>query len=231
MWINAIFKKEPEEEYNSWMCFTDLISGFLVVFIIVSIVFYKKYTDLVVHSKKKIEDSSLKNMINEYRDVFQIYDGIDVYPKFDEVRGSIALRHMGKEKEDKALLFVEGRSEVQGDLEKYLEQIRGPLIQTTMRLWEKYGDENIELRIEGHTNPNPRNDENSFIENLELSSDRANNVYKFFFNHSSDEEQLFIKKNMISVGYSYSRRINEENEWDESLDEQSKTIEFRVITK
>lgn len=223
-------KKEPDEEHNSWMSFTDLMSGFLVVFIIASVAFYQQYTD-VIDKIKPQSDANLKNMINEYRDVFKIYPGIEVYAEFNEKRGSIALRHTGVGDKEEAFLFVEGRSEVQGDLEKYLEQIRKELIQKTIQLWGNYSCENVELRIEGHTNPKPRDDEYSFVKNLELSSDRANNVYKYLFDHSNDNEKDFIRKNMISVGYSYSRRLNENNQNDESLDEQSKTIEFRIITK
>lgn len=98
-------------------------------------------------------------------------------------------------------------------------------------------DNNIELRIEGHTDPtwkgSDRGGDNSFLKNLDLSSKRANAVYEYILNGSelSNEEKNFVKMNMISVGYSFSDRVQKGTLDDEYYDPSSRRIEFRILSK
>ena len=120
--------------------------------------------------------------------------------------------------------------------ERYIKAVGKPLVQKSMELWEKRNLKDMELRIEGHSDPiwnGKRNDDEGFIQNLRLSTARASYVYSFMLDSLglNEAEKEFVKKNMISIGYSYSRRLSEGNVNDRSLDVSSRRIEFRIISK
>jgi flagellar motor protein MotB len=105
-----------------------------------------------------------------------------------------------------------------------------------MNLWDQRNLKDMELRIEGHTDPvwgGKRNDDDGYVQNLILSSARANYVYRFMLDSLGldEAEKDFVKQNMISIGYSYSRRLSEGTVDDRSLDKESRRIEFRIISK
>ena len=105
-----------------------------------------------------------------------------------------------------------------------------------MTIWNEQNRKNIELRIEGHTDPlwdGERGTDYGYIRNLELSSGRANLVYSYIFNNCnlSPEQKEFAQKQVVSVGYSFSDRVQKNNIYDVSLDPMSRRIEFRIISK
>lgn len=253
-----IFKKGGSETNDFWISYTDLMAGFLVIFIVICVIVYKEYSESRRNYEKlfetfqgldpgQIEDkftamsreldslkgANLKNLIYEYDDVFVSNDFINV--TFDSIRGSIALTC----KDSRRYLFASGSYKFEPELQDYLDNVCVPMVKKTMRLWKDYKCNNVELRIEGHTDPNGLHKESgrgtdiSFIENLKLSSSRANNVYDYILNNEdlTDEQKEFVKKNMISVGYSFSKRVYDNNIHNHSLDPTSRRIEFRIISK
>ena len=192
--MKHLFGKDKGEEHNFWMSYTDLMSGFLIVFIICSIVTYNNYSkkkqeyeklceeilhinpDSLIHQLDSLKYlSSLKNQISEYNEIFVETDEIKVF--FDTQRGSIILTHRDPLKD----LFDDGKWVVKSPLKEYLDDIYLDVVQKTMELNSQY--HNIELRIEGHTDPRWggtfRGSDISFINNLDLSSKRANAVYEY----------------------------------------------------
>ena len=203
--MKHLFGKDKGEEHNFWMSYTDLMSGFLIVFIICSIVTYNNYSEKKKECERQLDSirylSSLKNQIFEYKDIFLETDEIKV--SFDTQRGSIVLTHKDPSKD----LFGTGEHEVKSPLKEYLDNIYIGLVRKTMMLDTMYN--NIELRIEGHTDPTwdkdarNRGSDASFMNNLVLSTKRANAVYKRIFDGKdlSQEERDFVKKNMISFPF------------------------------
>lgn len=252
------FKKRSSDNHDFWMSYTDLMSGFLIVFIIISIVFYRQYSESkqkfdklfetykgldadqinnkilrMTHELDSIKGANLKNLIYEYNDVFVSNDFVKV--DFDSIRGSIILTCQ----DSKKYLFASGSHKFEPGLQDYLDQIHKPLVEKTMILWRTHKYNNVELRIEGHTDPNGiskgcvRGSDQSFLENLKLSSARANSVYDYILNSEelSEVQKNFVKKNMISVGYSFSKRVYDNNIKLVGLDPTSRRIEFRIISK
>ncbi|MGN0051754.1 MAG: OmpA family protein [Prevotella sp.] len=170
----------------------------------------------------------------EYKDVFYL-DDPNISVEFNSDRGSIILTHHNPQK----YLFASGKDTMEVVLERYLYNIRKPLVVKTMELWKEHNYKNVELRIEGHTDPNglyrgtKRGSDESFLQNLDLSSRRANRVYNYILGNKSltVEQREFAKKNMISVGYSFAHRVQQNNVGDEKLDPSSRRIEFRIISK
>ena len=122
-------------------------------------------------------------------------------------------------------------------LKPYLDQIYTALVDTTIAIAKTH--KNVEIRIEGHTDPTwngmVRGGRESYIKNLDLSSRRANTVFEYILNGSklNEEQRKFIMKHMISVGYSFSERVGVGGDslLDELLDPSSRRIEFRIISK
>jgi hypothetical protein len=47
--MKKLFGKNKGEEHNFWMSYTDLMSGFLIVFILASLLAYKEYHDIIIN--------------------------------------------------------------------------------------------------------------------------------------------------------------------------------------
>lgn len=267
--MKHLFQKNNGEVHDFWMSYTDLMSAFLVVFIILCAVFYNSYTNkeqeaqiaeqeanlkhkeyqamidsmtVVISDMSRdvaqkaayidsLEAKDLKNLIKEFETVF-VYDSSIKYT-IDTDRGSIILTHREQNRD----LFPKGKATMQYTLQNYLSKIGCPLVAKAMEINSKRGNKGIEVRIEGHTDPTwdygSRGTDYGYMRNLELSSARANAVYKYIFENCglSADQKLFAKKNMISIGYSYSDRVVRGNIYDESEDANSRRIEFRIISK
>lgn len=267
--MKRIFGKKGADSHDFWMSYTDMMSAFLIVFMIGCIYAYNGYQNKTIelenaktqvdsllttlrienpdslrnkiftyrHFIDSINSHKLSNEIECYRNVF--VETSDIKPIFDGVRGSIKLI----DKSPGGELFESGRSSFYKrdtkeilPLKPYLEKISLALVDTTISI-AKRKNVNIELRIEGHTDPNwnalVRGGKDSYVRNLKLSSERANAVLELILNDSrlSEAQRNFLMKHMISVGYSFSERIENNSINVESLDAQSRRIEFRIISK
>jgi flagellar motor protein MotB len=254
--MRPIFRHKSDEEHNFWMSYTDLMSAFLIVFILITavlFVIYRTEHNRLKELAKELDDATLdnahlldwiedfkkndlRNVVDQYEEVLLPTETINV--KTDKEVGSIILTHNQYD------LFEKGKWTVSGDLGNYLRQYGPALVRKTIQISSEI-NRAVELRIEGHTDPTwgdygyLRGTDISFLENLELSSKRANSVYDSLFNLKdsdgysiwNESEKDFIRKNMISVGYSFSRRLIDNNVDDTSLDDESRRIEFRIIAK
>lgn len=247
------FKESDDGDNNSWMSFTDMMSGLVILFIVVSAILYGMFSrtshineefgktipqlraerDSLLTDIARLKASDLKNLITQYQDVFITYDDLPIIANIDTVRGSIALYSKTKGQG----IFPSDQSSIESNpnLGKYLNRIRKPFLEKSMSLWKARNLYNMEIRIEGHTDPAPYQgwEDTGFEDNLNLSMWRANSVYCFFLNHKQNtpEELDYIMKNMISVGYSYSRCLNEGNLNNKDEYYRYRTIEFRIISK
>lgn len=252
--MKPLFGKDKRNEHDFWMSYTDLMSAFLIVFMIGCIFAYRQYNNerkayervcqklnvanpdslrlLIMEYTEvidSIKSSNLTNEIERYRNVFKT-DNPHIVVKFDSIRGSIVLKHRDINED----LFKPGKWELKEPLKPYIEEIYVALVDTTMAIAKEH--ENLEIRIEGHTDPTwdqERGGNFSFLKNLELSSNRAYAVYEYILNGDklTPEQRKFLMEHMVSVGYSFSERV-EQNDIDvEANDPSSRRIEFRIISK
>lgn len=182
----------------------------------------------------------MQNLIKAYKKLFPNSSGKGVVKGkvrvvVAEDKGSIVLYH----KDVNGMLFESGEAYPLPALTDFLDQYGRAIVSKTMQLKNTYP--NIELRIEGHTDPKGRKGDvyggdDSFVYNMELSSHRANEVYTYLYElYSEDDspERIFLRNHAISVGYSFSDRIKEgsHNKRDNVKDNASRRIEFRIIAK
>lgn len=228
--MKHIFGKDKGEDHDFWMSYTDLMSGFLVIFIIVSVVYYidnKEYIDIFngmpKHEAKewvaKIKASG--NMVNinkDFEDVFKNMDGIEIMP--DSV-GSI--RFYPSSGADQ--MFESNSAVMQYNLQSRIGAIGKKFVSRAIEL-KKEGKNILEIRIEGHTDT-----DGTFLHNMTLSSSRAFAVYQYIHDNCdlNREEKKFVEDYMISVGYSYAKTVKDE--FGKENKDKSRRIEFKIITK
>ena len=229
--MKRLFRKKEGGSHDFWMSYTDMMSAFLIVFMIGCIYAFNGY------QRKTVELDYAKARVECHRNVS--VETNDIKPIFDDKRGSIKLIDKtpnGELFESGKASFYRRKSNTVLPLKPYLEKIYTALVDTTMSIARRK-NVNIELRIEGHTDPNwnelTRGSGESYIRNLKLSSERANAVYELILrgDRLSDAQRTFLMQHMISVGYSFSERIENNNIDNMDLDAQSRRIEFRIISK
>lgn len=62
--MRTLFTKRSDEEHNFWMSYTDLMSGFLIVFILITAVLYVNYRtehNRLKELAKELDDDTLNN--------------------------------------------------------------------------------------------------------------------------------------------------------------------------
>lgn len=243
--MRRLFKRNEDDEHNFWMSYTDLMSGFLVVFIIASIIYYNNLSDIEKLLKGySIEDitemmkwyENKGNMVNINDDFKDVFDGIDRV-QFLEEEGSIRVYPTYKNAGD-SILFETGKAEIQPNLKSRLSVFGPRFVKKAMQL-KKEGKNIAEIRIEGHTDSDgtffgDTDDKGEYTDdegNLLLSSRRAFMIYKYIHDNCcvTDEEKEFVLNHMISVGYSSQKTISDAQGKEDK--DKSRRIEFRIISK
>jgi hypothetical protein len=74
--MKPLFKKNKGEDYNFWMSYTDLMSGFLIIFIIGSLLAYKGYRD-IFDGIGGGTPGEVKVKIEEYNEIKEIQSAMD----------------------------------------------------------------------------------------------------------------------------------------------------------
>lgn len=218
-----MFNKKTEDDDSSfWLSYTDLITGFMVVFIIL----------VLWYSTQNKEKVAVENKYAELRTQFdkKFKNQKDIEVTKDE--GTIRFLTT------KTLLFENGEDKLTDSFKEKLNKFI-PLYFD--ELYNSYKEQNEkkevfikEIRIEGHASS-----EGKYIDNLDLSSKRALEVYKYILNSSiyqnkyPEDFKKFIKKQTISCGYSSSRSLNKNGKFannykDEDFNK-SRRVEFRVL--
>lgn len=228
--MKHLLGKDKGEDHDFWMSYTDLMSGFLVIFIIAAIVYYiqnKRILDAfdgrspqeVTSILTEIEAKGpMVNINQDFKDVFNKVDGIEIMP--DSV-GSI--RFYPSDGSDE--MFESNSAVMQYNLQSRIGAIGKKFVSRAIEL-KKEGKNILEIRIEGHTDT-----DGTFLHNMALSSSRAFAVYKYIHDNCglNNEEKKFVEDYMISVGYSYAKTVKDE--FGEENKDKSRRIELKIITK
>lgn len=184
--MSRISFRENGEEHNFWQNYTDLMSGFLIVFIITSLVAYgsyKVYVDLY-HNKGITE-----NNIND------IVINADLYKKiceFQEAQDSINRKYFKYNKEYQRfectvdVLFAPESPVIPPTCYWKLREA-GKEVEEIVDEFKESTNVSFKVVIEGraaksHSNPNPSADQRAYA--ARLSYERARNLYLLWKNDS-----------------------------------------------
>lgn len=210
-------------EDSHWMSISDLMTALMVIFMFIAI----NYIMQVVELKYVEEDiyNALRNEFEEEIEKGEIQLGPDGTIRFNSSRDILFDVNSPK-------LTWSFKKKLNSFIPRYWDVIKS----------EKYIDFIKEIRIEGHSDTQPPvTGEDSYSFNLFLSSERANEVLLFLRKHPSfknapKEEKDKIEFLFTSIGFSYSRALNEDRAYTYLSDNKkvdnrlSRRVEFRIIT-
>lgn len=215
-----------------WIPYADLMTVLMVIFLFISLAymglvqFQKKEQDKIFEEYKLTKE----NLLKELQQTF----------KKDKKKWNLELdEDLSIKFTNPQVLFDEGKSDVTPTFQNILKEFLPKYLSVVMQ--DKYKDKIAEIRIEGHTNTKPINKKNDpYIENMELSQNRARNVLGFL-----RQQDCFIKLEgtkkerlqywLTANGLSYGRTIdansnltfNSNTEIDQN---KSRRVEFRIVT-
>jgi outer membrane protein OmpA-like peptidoglycan-associated protein len=137
------------------------------------------------------------------------------------------------------VLFDEGKWDITPTFKSILQEFLPKYLSVVMQ--DKYIDKIAEIRIEGHTNTKPINKTNDpYIDNMELSQNRARNVLSFLRQQDCFVQLETSKKDRLQYwftanGLSFGRTIDTNskltfNSKTEIDPNKSRRVEFRIVT-
>lgn len=240
-----MFSKRNDEEQSHWISFTDLVSGFMIVFIVVSLVALGQ-----IKPEKKIPppgpnppsdkpDTTSNPPTGKYQEMVGIFgEMLDSLKLKDvEIADSATIRFSVKPSSPDPL-FRQGDSSPTTYFRKILTKFLPAYLEKIRELYDDQKSQSFiikEIRIEGHTDP-----AGDYLLNLALSSNRALEIQKYLLKYIEDRNndkdfRRFMEKNSIACGYSFSRTLNKDGQIvDHSKTrevdfDKSRRVEFRIL--
>ncbi len=222
------FKRKQKNNDSVWSAISDLMSGLMIVFLFISVIFMSKVIDENTNIKK--QQQTVENIVTTYEESKEnIYK--DLYNEFE---GDMESWHMEIDKDgtirfkEPEVFFNKGESELKDQFKDILNSFFPRYINV---VYDNYKDKVKEIRIEGHTSSEWEEGAETkvaYFKNMELSQDRTRNVLEYVMNLPSlSKYEDWLIDNITANGMSYSQRIYKDNVEDKDA---SRRVEFRVIT-
>lgn len=218
-----MIKKRTED--SNWISIADMMTALMVIFMFIAVNYI---IQIIEHTFVQDEIyNKLQEVFNEEINKKDIELGPDGTIRFN----SQSLDNLFETDKDE---LTEGfKNTLNSFIPKYWNVLTSD---------STYFDYIKEIRIEGHAdNKPPKNGDDSYLYNLNLSSRRAASVLKFLRQHSVYLDANINEKSRMdflftSIGFSYSRALNKEKKYvhlDEDKvvnDDISRRVEFRIVT-
>ena len=216
-------REQDTEEH--WISISDMMAGLMVIFLFIAISY-------MLHVKE--ETDKIKAIAVAYIQMqLDLYDDLDAEFKED-------LKRWNADLDDKTLtirfkepdvLFKPGSMDVRLKFEKILDNFFPRYIKILRQ--PKYKNEIAEIRIEGHTSSEWKEDtspEEAYIENMKLSQGRTRSVLKYVLQTIGESQEIrdWLKLHLTANGLSSSKLITVNGIEDKKA---SRRVEFRVRTK
>lgn len=217
---------DQELEHDSeehWIAVSDLMSGLMMLFLLIAVL----YLVIVERKNDEIEQVIIlyENLREElYQDLLVEFD--QDLPRWGaELSDDLRLRFTNTE-----LLFEEGDSRLRSGfvniLGDFFPRYLGILAS------DKYRDEVLEVRIEGHTSSSwaqARDSDDAYMRNMALSQERTRTALGTILDlEEVVYERAWLREKLTANGLSSSQLIlNDEGEEDA---QRSRRVEFVVVT-
>ena len=217
----VLMKKHKQVE-NHWMSISDMMSALMIIFLFIAISFMikvneqKKDMDKIIRESKQVKIEIYEALNKEFRDDFSQW-GAELDQKTLSVRfkePDVLFKPNSSRIEEKFIVILDDF------FPRYLKVLNNP----------KFKDSIQEVRIEGHTSSEWRDDlgtDIAYLENMRLSQERARSVLTYVFGLKLPEQRDWLIKHLTANGLSFSQRI--ENDGKENF-EKSRRVEFRIRT-
>ncbi len=217
---------------NSWVSFSDIMTGLMVIFLFISISYMMQiqkeqaHRDLIFEEFKSTKENLYAELQKEFKDDFKHWEM--------ELDKDLSIKFTNPD-----VLFQSGKSNIRPNFARILDDFL-PRYFTTL-LKETYRDKISEIRIEGHTDQVPvSNAKIPYIGNLKLSQERSTSVMEYFitsyfYNNLDEDKKKWLLFHFTANGLSYGRTIDKQKKYTyvsgNKINKQfSRRVEFRIVT-
>ena len=218
---------------NSWMSFSDLMTGLMVIFMFVAISYILEVQKAEQQRQKVVTDfQDSKSAI--YKDLRSAFD--EEKKEWEmEIGKDLSIRFTNPQ-----VLFALGKSDVTPTFQKILNDFLPRYFNILLK--EEYRTRIKEIRIEGHTDTLAIYSKSSdpYIGNVLLSQERSAKVLEYFrqmeyYKNLSEKQKEQLQYWITANGLSYGRTLDD-NKQESFLSHEpinanySRRVEFRIIT-
>ncbi|MAY14948.1 OmpA family protein [Thalassolituus sp. UBA2009] len=215
--------EQLKEQEGHWVAVSDLMAGLMMVFMLISIVFMIN----VEQERDKI------------RDVAILYDHLRVQ-LYEDLKSEFAddMQRWGAELDkdltfrfnNTEVLFDKGAADLKPEFQSILADFFPRYIGIITR--EKYRDDILEVRIEGHTSSawyGALSDDDAYIRNMDLSQKRTRSALGFVLELPDvSANKDWLKSHLTANGLSSAKVVRDDSGVEN--DERSRRVEFKVRT-
>jgi outer membrane protein OmpA-like peptidoglycan-associated protein len=217
---------------SHWIPLADLMTVLMVIFLFMSISY------MALMEKRQKEQNQIFKDYEESK--VALYNELNEAFKNDFAKWNLKLDNdLSIKFTNPQVLFDEGKSDVTPTFQNILKEFLPKYLRVVLQ--EKYKDKIAEIRIEGHTNTKPINKTSDpYIDNMELSQNRARNVLGFLRQQDCFINLETIKKDRLRFwltanGLSYGRTVDKDFKiafgGNRPIDNnKSRRVEFRIVT-
>jgi len=218
--LGAEIEQETEEH---WIAVSDLMSGLMMLFLLIAVMY------LVIVERKNDEIERVVVLYEDLRE--ELYADL-----LTEFAADLPLwgAELGEDLKfrftNTSLLFEEGESDLKLEFAAILSDFfpRYTAILTS----DRYRDDILELRIEGHTSSSwtfAQDSDEAYMRNMALSQERTRSTLGFLFELDAvGYEKNWLREHMTANGLSSSQLIFQEDGLEDT--ERSRRVEFVVVT-
>ncbi len=211
------------EQEGHWVAVTDLMAGLMMVFLLISVVFMIS----VERQQKKITDVAI--LYDHLRT--QLYE--DLLKEFSpdlkswgaEIKPDLTFRFNKTE-----FMFAKGESFLNNPFQLILADFFPRYLNIITN--QKYRDDILEVRIEGHTSSSwlgAISEDDAYIYNMALSQARTRSTLAYVLGLPDvRQKKIWLRKHLTANGLSSAKVIRDE--YGEENGEQSRRVEFKVRT-
>ena len=212
---------ETHNRESKWLSVSDLMSGLMMVFLLISVMLVKEAIRI-----KEMADS-----INTRID----YIAEDLRTEFKDDLVRWNAEFVAKNLEFK-FLTPDVMFELGGDeIKPRFKQILADFFPRYLKVLEKYKPDIKEIRIEGHTSSEWNTKTtltDAYFKNMRLSQSRTRSVLKYVYLlpnvYEKEKYRDWVKSNVAAVGLSSSKNVVDRYGREDS--KMSRRVTFRVIT-
>lgn len=204
------------QENVFWITMTDLLLGLAVIFIVLFVLAMTGFT------QAKLQEQQLKSEVA--KDLAQELNAKNIKAQIDLSTGAVKLSDLQ--------LFELGSYQLSGDGKAFLNKFI-PIYLNAVYSNPKIADKVVNIVIQGHTDSQSfagvSSKDLQFVKNMELSTQRANEVAKYiFYTPYNKAYSAKLRKMLIVEGKSFSQPVivNGKEDFDKS-----RRVELQLVVK
>ena len=219
---------------SSWKPYADLMAALMIIFMFIAISY-------ILEIQKEKED--IKMVVEEYQNTKnELFTSLQEEFKSDfrkwevELGDDLSIKFTNPD-----ILFARGESKLTPKFKQILSDFLPRYFDIILS--EKYKENVLEVRIEGHTDkvPATQYDPDPYIGNVILSQLRSTNVLKYlkksdYYKSQSNEVKKYLRFVLTANGLSYGRMLDNNKNLVSKTGKQpvadiSRRVEFKILTK